>query len=216
MKKGPAIMQSPPPVASGLPDRPQWLLDRLEWFQDLKFGVLLDWGPHGQWGCNHWPIVPEDTWARPDDLPPWVERGKDLERFRLDYWALNRSFNPRQLDPAQWAELISAAGMRYAAFTTKFHYGFCMFDTRQTDYRVTHPDCPFHADPRADVAKAVFDAFRERGLGVSCYFSKSDWHSSWYWDPTRPPRDRTRTTTHMLSRSDGRSSPSSPTARSRS
>ena len=80
--------------------------------------------------------------------------------------------------------------MRYVTFTTKHHDGFCMFDTATTDYRITHPDCPFHADPRANVVRGVFEAFRRQGLAISCYFSKSDWHSPHYWSPDFPVVDR--------------------------
>jgi alpha-L-fucosidase len=172
-------------------EQPPWLAERLEWFQDLKFGLFMHWGPYSQWGCiESWPLVEEDAWGRPDDLKPWVERGKDLERFRRDYYALNRTFDPRCFDPAPWAALAERAGMKYVAFTTKHHDGFCMFDTRTTDYRITHPDCPYHTSPRANVALEVFDAFRARGMGISCYFSKSDWHCPWYWSPDRPAHTR--------------------------
>jgi alpha-L-fucosidase len=170
---------------------PEWLQQRLAWFQDLKFGMIIHWGPYCQWGCiESWPLVEEDTWARPDDLQCWVERGKDLARFRKEYWALNRTFNPTQFDPAAWAEAAAYAGMKYVAFTTKHHDGFCMFDTATTDYKVTAPDCPFHDDPRANIVKHVFDAFRAKGFEISCYFSKSDWHHPSYWDPARPAPDR--------------------------
>ena len=76
--------------------------------------------------------------------------------------------------------------MKYVVFTTKHHDGFCMFDTRQTDYRTTHASCPFHVDPRADAVKAVFDTFRKQGFGVGAYFSKADWHHPDYWSPDRP------------------------------
>lgn len=172
-------------------ESPAWLRDRLEWFQDLKFGLFLHWGPYCQWGCiESWPLVEADTWARPEDLPAWVERGKDLTRFRRDYWKLNETFNPTQFDPTPWAKAAEYAGMKYVCFTTKHHDGFCMFDTTTTDYRITHPDCPFHTDPRANVAKAVFDAFRTHDFAVSCYFSKSDWHSPHYWSPDFPNPDR--------------------------
>jgi alpha-L-fucosidase len=171
---------------------PDWLKERLEWFQDLKFGLLMHWGVYTLWdGCiESWPLVEEDTWARPDDLKPWIERGKDLERLRRDYWALNAQFNPAEFDPTLWAEAAEDAGMKYVAFTTKHHDGFCMFDTKWTDYRVTHAGCPFHKNPRANIAKHVFQAFRDRGFGISCYFSKSDWHSSYYWHPGAPAHDR--------------------------
>ena len=87
-------------------------------------------------------------------------------------------------------EAAQLGGMRYVAFTTKHHDGFCMFDTRTTEYKTTGPDCPFHTNPRANVAKHVFDAFRGQGFGIHCYFSKSDWLSPYYWDPAYPAHDR--------------------------
>src|SRR6478672_9090331 len=66
------------------------LAQRLEWFKDQKFGFFSHWGIYSQWGCiESWPLVEEDKLARPDDLPAWVERGKDIERFKRDYWRLN-------------------------------------------------------------------------------------------------------------------------------
>jgi len=176
----------------GPPDeQPSWLRERRAWFSGLQFGLFIHWGPYCQWDCcESWPLVPADTWARPDDLRCWVERGRDLDRFTRDYWDLNRTFNPTQFDPDSWAELAQEAGMRYVTFTTKHHDGFCMFDTMTTDYRVTHPSCPFHDHPRANITREVFDAFRRRGIAISCYFSKSDWHSPFYWSPDDPVVDR--------------------------
>jgi alpha-L-fucosidase len=178
------------PAPAAPPDE-RWLKERLEWFQDLKFGFMMHWGAYSQWGCiESWPLVEEDRWGRPDDLAAWTERGKDIDRFRRDYWALPRTFNPTKFDPDRWAQAAQDAGMRYVVFTTKHHDGFSMFDTRQTDYRVTAPDVPFHTDRRANVARAVFDAFRKRGFGISAYFSKADWHHPDYWDPAAPARTR--------------------------
>jgi len=185
------IMGYSSPLAEWYSRRPEWLRRRLEWFMDLRFGLIIHWGPYCQWDCcESWPLVPADTWARPDNLRCWTERGKDLTRFSRDYWNLNRTFNPVEFDPDTWAALAADAGMRYVAFTTKHHDGFCMFDTATTDYRITHPDCPFHRHSRANVAKEVFAAFRRRGLAISCYFSKSDWHSPYYWVPEFPVKDR--------------------------
>jgi alpha-L-fucosidase len=169
----------------------QRLARRLEWFQDLKFGFFVHWGIYSQWGCiESWPLVEEDKWARPDDLPAWLERGKDIERFKRDYRALNRTFNPRRFDPKVWARAARYAGMKYFCFTTKHHDGFCMFDTKQTDYRITHPDCPFSRGARPDVTRAVFDAFRRQGFAISAYFSKSDWRHPSYWSPDAPAKTR--------------------------
>ncbi len=172
---------------------PVWLAERQRWFQDLKFGLFLHWGPYAQWGCiESWPLMDpaHAPWAKSDALQPWVDAGHDLDLFRQRYWALNRTFNPTRFDPGPWADLAWRAGMRYVCFTTKHHDGFSMYDTRATDYRITHPDCPFHANPRADVTKVLFDAFRRRGFAASCYFSKSDWHHPCYWIPGQPAPDR--------------------------
>ena len=67
------------------------------------------------------------------------------------------------------------AGMRYVVFTTKHHDGFSMFDTQETDYRITSPRTPFSTTPRADVTRGIFDAFRAQGFMVGAYFSKPDW-----------------------------------------
>ncbi len=171
--------------------QPAWLEQRLEWFRDLRFGLFLHWGIYCQWDCcESWPLVEEDTWARPDDMACWRERDRDFARFCRDYRQLNRTFNPLDFDPQRWARAAAAAGMGYVTFTTKHHDGFCMWDTRTTDYRITGPDCPFHTDARSDIVGRVFDAFRGQGLAISCYFSKSDWHTPYYWHPGAPARTR--------------------------
>src|SRR5438270_6344654 len=80
--------------------------------------------------------------------------------------------------------------MKYVVFTTKHHDGFNMFDTRLTDYRVTAPQVPFSENPRADIVKSIFDAFRAEGFGIGAYYSKADWHSPYYWKPGTFPEDR--------------------------
>ena len=178
------------PVAATTPtdvETDPQVLKKLEWFQDQKFGFMMHWGIYSQWGCiESWPLVEADKWARPDNLKPWLDRDKDFPRFFREYRALNATFHPRQFDPAKWAAAAKQAGMKYVVFTTKHHDGFCMFDTRQTDYRTTDASCPFHADPRADAVRAVFDAFRKDGFGIGVYFSKADWHHPDYWSPDRP------------------------------
>ena len=172
-------------------DREAWLGERLEAFQNLKFGFMMHWEPYSQWGCiESWPLVAEDKWARPDDLKPWVERGKDLARFTRDYWQLPKTFNPTKFNPRQWADIAKAAGMKYVVFTTKHHDGFAMFDTRLSDYRITSPDVPFHANARSNVVREVFNAFRQEKFAIGAYFSKADWHCPDYWDPSQPARTR--------------------------
>lgn len=171
--------------------QPYWLKKRLRWFEELKFGLFIHWGIYSQWDCvESWPLVEEDSWARPDNLRCWTERRKDFVRFTRDYRALNQTFNPVNFSPELWAESAAGAGMKYVNFTTKHHDGFCMWNTKTTDYRVTHPSCPFHSSKKADIVREVFNAFRAKGFGISCYFSKSDWHSPYYWKPGVPARTR--------------------------
>jgi alpha-L-fucosidase len=168
-----------------------WLQKRLDWFQDQKLGFMMHWGIYSQWGSiESWPLVEEDTWARPDDLPAWTERAKDFERFQRDYVALHQTFNPTNFNPTLWAKAAKDAGMKYVVFTTKHHDGFCNFDTKLTDFRITAPDVPFHSDPRSNVVREVFSAFRKEGFGIGAYFSKADWHSPFYWSTNWPAHTR--------------------------
>lgn len=156
------------------------LRERLEWFRDQKLALMMHFGIYSQLGiCESWPLSDEDAgWSRAD--ADWQTDG---DAFRAEYFALNRSFNPVRFQPESWARFARENGFRYYILTTKHHDGFCLFDTRQTDYRVTAPDCPFHAHRYADVVRSAFDAFRAEGLAIAPYFSKPDWHCPWYWAP---------------------------------
>lgn len=152
------------------------VLQKLDKWQDMKFGVLLHWGLYSVPGIvESWSICSEDE--------EWIPRDTTMEynAYKQWYWGLKDKFNPVQFDPAQWAKAIKAAGMKYAIFTTKHHDGFCMFDTRETDFSIAHG--AFGNNPQKDVARHVFDAFRNEGLMTGAYFSKPDWHSEYYWWP---------------------------------
>jgi alpha-L-fucosidase len=156
------------------------LLERLEWFRDQKLGLMMHWGPYSQLG-----VV--ESWALSDEDGDWsrggIDWGVDGEELKRQYFGLNRTFNPIRFQPERWAELAAEGGFKYLTFTTKHHDGFCMWDTRTTDYRITGPECPFHTHKYADVCKRLFDAFRNEGLAISAYFSKADWHTPYYWAP---------------------------------
>ena len=166
---------------------PEWLTRRLEWFRDQKFGFFMHWGAYSQMGViESWPL----SWADRSWGNPSIQTREQMQAFRDRYFALPKTFNPVKFDPKPWAELTRRAGMRYVVFTTKHHDGFNMYDTRLTDYRITAPDVPFSRDPRADVAKVIFDAFRSAGFAVGAYYSKADWHSPYYWKPGVFAEDR--------------------------
>jgi len=160
------------------------VLKNLEEWQDLKFGFMMHWGPYSQWGVvESWSICSEDV--------PWCRRNMDnYVDYVKAYENLKTTFNPIKFDPASWAKLAREAGMKYLVFTTKHHDGFCMYDTKLTDYKITDPACPFHKHPKADITGALFEAFRNEGFKVGAYFSKPDWHSDDYWWPYFSTPDR--------------------------
>lgn len=159
------------------PDRYVWpndpaVLDKLEQWQDLKFGVLIHYGLYSIPGIvESWSICSEDV--------DWINRPhKEMpyEDYKKWYWGLSKDFKPTAFDPAKWAELMEDAGMKYAILTTKHHDGFCLFDSQFTDF--TAP-----ANGQPDVVRGFTDAFRDKGMMVGTYFSKPDWHSPYFWNP---------------------------------
>lgn len=156
------------------------LLERLEWFQDQKLGLMMHWGPYSQLG-----VV--ESWALSDKDKEWSRDGIDWEddgeTFKRQYNDLNKTFNPVRFQPEVWADLAAEGGFKYLIFTTKHHDGFCMWDTHTTDYRVTDKDCPFHTNKNADICREVFDAFRAKDIAIAAYFSKADWNTETYWAP---------------------------------
>ena len=167
-----------------VPETNPLVLKKLDQWQDLKFGLLMHWGAYSQWGIvESWSICSEDE--------PWCRRrNPDYEAYKREYVALKNTFNPIRFEPDRWAQAAKEAGMKYVVFTTKHHDGFCMFDTKTTTYKITDKDCPFSVNPRANVAKEIFTAFRKEGLWTGAYFSKPDWHSENYWWPNFATPDR--------------------------
>ena len=167
-----------------VPETDPAVLAKLAHWQDIKFGLLMHWGPYSQWGVvESWSICAEDE--------GWCKRSQeDYVEYKRRYEGLQRTFNPVAFDPARWARAARDAGMKYVVFTTKHHDGFSMFDTKYTGYKVTSPETPFHSNPKADIAKAIFEAFRVEGFLVGAYFSKPDWHSEDYWWPNFATPDR--------------------------
>ena len=158
--------------------------ESLEKWQDYKFGLLMHWGTYSRWGVvESWSLCPEDE--------DWCKRkGNDYNKYVKDYENLQNTFNPTDFAPDKWAKAGKNAGMKYMIFTTKHHDGFCMFDTKTTDYKITSDECPYHKNDDADVLKACFDAFRAEGFSVGAYFSKPDWHNDDYWWKYFPVYDR--------------------------
>lgn len=146
--------------------------EKLEKWRDQKFGILIHWGIYAVPGIiESWSICNED----------WISRDSNsrYDEYKKWYWNLANDFNPRAFNPDQWASAAQHAGMKYMVFTTKHHDGFSMFATKQSDYSIAKG--PFSSHPKADVARHVFDAFRQKNMMIGAYFSKPDWHSPFFW-----------------------------------
>ncbi|GAB3513867.1 alpha-L-fucosidase [Spirosoma knui] len=160
---------------------------KLSQWQNIKFGLLMHWGTYSEWGIvESWSLCPEDE--------GWCERRGPASANWFDYKKayenLQTTFNPVKFNPERWAQAAKTAGMKYMVFTTKHHDGFCMFDTKQTDYKITSSKTPFSSNPRSNVTKEILNAFRKQDFMVGTYFSKPDWHNEHYWKPYWPPKDR--------------------------
>ncbi len=123
-----------------------------------KFGMFIHWGIYAITG------VQEQAYARFD----WP---------REIYEALANEFNPVKYDPEQWVLLAKEAGMKYICFTTKHHDGFCMWDTKYSEYNVMNT--PYGKD----VLKMLADACQKHGMLLSLYYSNPDWHHPYGYNP---------------------------------
>lgn len=162
------------------PDDPL-VQQKLDLWRDQKFGMIIHWGLYAVPGIiESWSLCSEN----------WIDRDStsSYDKYKDWYWGLKEDFNPVKFNPEQWALAAKNAGMRYVVFTTKHHDGFNMFDTRETNFKIT--DGPFKSNPRSNVAKYVFEAFRKQDFMIGAYFSKPDWHSEYFWWPKYATPDR--------------------------
>lgn len=150
-------------------ETPEHKTARMQWWMDARFGMFIHWGLYA--------------------LPARHEWVKSNERMtNEEYDRYFDKFNPDMFDPHEWARMAKKAGMKYAVITTKHHEGFCMFDSRFTDYKVTNT--PYGKD----IIKEWVEAFRAEGLKVGFYYSLLDWHHPDYTvdrnHPLRPDNDQ--------------------------
>lgn len=169
-------------AAEAQPETNPIIVERLEEWKDLKFGFMVHWGPYSQWGVvESWSICSE----------PWISRdGAPYMEYVQNYRKLNRTFKPNKFDAKRWAKNASDAGMKYVVFTTKHHDGFCMFDSKYTDYTISNSSCPYSKKPQSDITREIVETFRAKGFWTGLYFSKPDWNCPDYWAPEWATPDR--------------------------
>jgi alpha-L-fucosidase len=161
----------------------QKVMENLEKWQGYKFGLLIHMGLYSELGIvESWALCPED----------WITRNgyDDYYKFCNDYRNTITKFNPINFDPEKWAKMFKTSGAKYMIYSSKHHDGFCLYDTKYTDFKVTAPACPYSVNPKSNVLKEVLDATRKEGLATGIYFSKPDWTSPYFWWPYYPPKDR--------------------------
>ncbi len=147
--------------------------EAIEAWKDMRFGMFICWGPVTLTGK-------EVGWSRGRETP--VEQ----------YDQLYKQWNPERFDAREWVQVVKETGARYVVFLTKHHDGFCLWDTKHTEYNVMNG--PF----KRDVTKELADACREAGIGFFPYYSTCDWHHPDF--PLTSPGGRVQRPTHDLDR----------------
>lgn len=142
---------SPSSSKGEVPDR----MKRTEWFRNDRFGMFIHFGLYSIPARGEWVMNAEN-------IP--------VEKYE-EYF---KGFNPVDYNPREWAKLAKKAGMKYAVMTAKHHDGFCLFDSKLTDYKSTNTQI------KRDLIKEFLEAFRAEGLKVGLYYSLIDWHHPEY------------------------------------
>ncbi|MBA7625449.1 hypothetical protein ES703_32879 [subsurface metagenome] len=151
---------------------------RMAWWREARFGMFIHWGLYslaaGMWKGR---CVP--------GLSSWIQY-----RARIpikEYEQLTKQFNPVRFKAREWVQLAKEVGMKWIAITAKHHDGFCLFDTKLTDYNIVKAT-PF----KRDVFKELAEACREEGIRLGFYYSQTlDWHhpngmgNNWDYDPAK-------------------------------
>jgi alpha-L-fucosidase len=128
---------------------------RMKWWTEARFGMFIHWGLYAQ-AARH----------------EWVKNREHIKDE--DYQKYFDVFNPDLYDPAAWARAAKNAGMKYFVITTKHHEGFCLWDSKYTDYKATK------TPTGKDLIKPLVKAMRDEGLRVGFYYSLIDWHHPEY------------------------------------
>jgi len=158
------VLPDDSPIRQGSGQRAEARQDpRLDWWRDAKFGMFIHWGlyaiPAGEWKGDKIPGIGE-----------WI-----MLRARIpvaEYEQLAKQFNPVRFSAAQWVSIAKLAGQKYLVITSKHHDGFCMFNSKLTDYDIVDAT-PFRRDPLKELAAEC----QKQGIRLCFYYSQTqDWH----------------------------------------
>lgn len=151
---------------------------RMAWWHEAKFGMFIHWGLYA---------LPAGMWKGECALGTgeWIQQHARIPI--KEYEQLAKQFNPARFNAKEWVQLAREAGMRWIVVTAKHHDGFCMFDTKFTDYNIIKAT-PFKRDPLKELAEVC----REEGMRLGFYYSQTlDWHhpdgmgNNWDYDPAK-------------------------------
>ncbi|MFI5186731.1 MAG: alpha-L-fucosidase [Chitinophagales bacterium] len=147
---------------------------RMKWWKDARFGLFIHWGLYS---------VPAGEWKGDTTHAEWIRTTAQIPIH--EYEKFVPQFDPEKFNAEAWVKLAKAAGMKYIVITSKHHDGFCMFNTKQTDFDIM--STPFHRD----VMKELSAACKKEGIQLCFYHSIMDWHHPDYlprrnWETDRP------------------------------
>jgi alpha-L-fucosidase len=160
---------------------------RMQWWREARFGLFIHWGLYA---------VPAGEWKGDTSHAEWI---RETARIPLEeYDGFVGRFAPVKFDARAWVRMARAAGMKYIVITSKHHDGFCLFDSKETDFDVM--STPF----KRDIMKELAEACRAEGLRICWYHSIMDWHHpdylprrEWELDRTVEGADFDRYVAHM-------------------
>jgi len=145
--------------------KPEPTPGKTDWFVHDRFGLFIHWGIYS--------VAARHEWVK--------NREKITDEKYQKYF---NHFDPDLYDAEAWAKAAKHAGMKYAVLTTKHHDGFCLWDSKLTDYKATNTPA------RRDLLKPFVEAFRKQGIKIGLYHSLIDWHHPEFpVDSCHPQRD---------------------------
>ena len=139
----------------------------MQWWEDAKFGVFVHWSPS---------VVTETalSWSRAGNKPHHRRDNETKGVPEQEYNDTYKTFNPVKFNAEEWVKLWKDSGAKYFVFTAKHHYGFCMWDTKTTEFNVMNT--PYGKD----VMKELADACHKYDMKLFWYYSQPDWTNELY------------------------------------